>query len=1254
MSLVAISYNQVFGINNNINNNLFFIDEGMVMFSSGKHLVAYNVDHKVQRFFPICDEGEIDYIAQSLDKSLMVIIESNPGKILLHLFDILNLRKTLTYEIITDSNDKMEIIYASFTEEKYLLFIQTGKPNWTLFLYSFKQSKILSTADTCPEEDGIVKEVIPNYYSNRKTKKVSVVGGHYINVYEYGVSLTKMYTCRKLSQREVYCCHDWITSDSIAAGTSNGRILIYFRNILIQIINYYEDFKDCVPINYNEEDLKKKSIFDEDSKNSYSIQSLNKTKSYVSMANINMSNNNISEIKDDDYNEDDEIIQNKDINLLGTDNKNRIDIISANTTGFYVSGNNGILSNIQYILDKNKNTSSICQLIQSFILPSKTTRIKSIALSRYKEFMFVLTNYNQILKVNVELGSSDSNKFIPVTPAYHVGPVISIDICSRKPIIASCGVDKCVKIWNYFTGNCELDKTFQEGIYSVALHPSGLFMLIGFSDKLRLMSILIDDIRELKEFYIKNCNECKFCFGGHIFAAVNGTKIKLYSTWTYKCIGNLKGHNGKITSLYWTQNDNTLVSAGADGAVYVWDIRTMKRVSEYVCKKNSYNSAICNSDGSVVWVSGNDHIFQEIMGSQVTRELDYKVTFQKVLISYSGRMIFGGTNNGDIIPLRYPLISDTSEFYRYTAHSDSISSLGLTYDAQLLISAGRDGCIFIYNIIDRDENGPRIQSKIEFSNEVLVTRSDLEEQNINISELTRKIEELKLEHEYQMRLKDMNFNDTLKEIVERYTKEIDELKVSSVILKGEKEKVEILQSDKWAKFKQNNHNELQELDTKFTKQLIKQYDKYSKLKNKYQELQENCEIEIANTKNNEKDELLKLTQTLEKKIAKKSEEILKLKAKLKNNEIECNEFRKITEEDIDSEILLLNKKYQIELKNAIDKGFKLKGENGIMKKKFINLNKDIEDSKNEIVNLNNSINKLKSEIDYNENKLYLLKKEMIDRNYFIHDIDKKVFTIKRRNQQLEKEKYVLNYNITKLRQQIEPREAKMEQMKKCISEKNNLLCIVSEDRKRLENIIERMKNALNNKKEQYNKKHRQNHDLHIYFSRMLSDLNNAILYMQDQTVFKKAVQNLYKTYCKSEKYEDYYNTVTPEVINENKTQISVLNNKITDIKKEGAKTQKTINDEYKPLLDTNIAILGDIEKLRESNGLSNKFVIKRNTILQKNKRDEERKKQKGTIKAIATFKSELKQEYTDENNIMALEIKPINSINNNQQLIKTS
>jgi hypothetical protein len=55
----------------------------------------------------------------------------------------------------------------------------------------------------------------------------------------------------------------------------------------------------------------------------------------------------------------------------------------------------------------------------------------------------------------------------------------------------------------------ELYKEFAEEAFSIALHPSGLYVLVGFSDKLRLMNLLIDDIRTFKEFTIRGCREVK-------------------------------------------------------------------------------------------------------------------------------------------------------------------------------------------------------------------------------------------------------------------------------------------------------------------------------------------------------------------------------------------------------------------------------------------------------------------------------------------------------------------------------------------------------------------------------------------------------------------------------------------------------------------------------------------------------------------------------------------------------------------------
>lgn len=55
--------------------------------------------------------------------------------------------------------------------------------------------------------------------------------------------------------------------------------------------------------------------------------------------------------------------------------------------------------------------------------------------------------------------------------------------------------DQTIRIWNYDTGNVELVKKYQVDVTSVALHPSGIFVAVGFNDQLRLMEILLDDLK---------------------------------------------------------------------------------------------------------------------------------------------------------------------------------------------------------------------------------------------------------------------------------------------------------------------------------------------------------------------------------------------------------------------------------------------------------------------------------------------------------------------------------------------------------------------------------------------------------------------------------------------------------------------------------------------------------------------------------------------------------------------------------------
>ena len=55
---------------------------------------------------------------------------------------------------------------------------------------------------------------------------------------------------------------------------------------------------------------------------------------------------------------------------------------------------------------------------------------------------------------------------------FHNGAILGLDVCARKPLVVTCGVDKTVRVWNYLEKTCELAKTFTEEAFSVAFHPS--------------------------------------------------------------------------------------------------------------------------------------------------------------------------------------------------------------------------------------------------------------------------------------------------------------------------------------------------------------------------------------------------------------------------------------------------------------------------------------------------------------------------------------------------------------------------------------------------------------------------------------------------------------------------------------------------------------------------------------------------------------------------------------------------------------
>lgn len=81
--------------------------------------------------------------------------------------------------------------------------------------------------------------------------------------------------------------------------------------------------------------------------------------------------------------------------------------------------------------------------------------------------------------------------------------ITGLDVCVRKALVATCGVDKSVRVWNYLDHTLEITKFFEEEATSLSFHPSGFQLIVAFTDKIRMLNIFEKDIVMYKEIPVK-------------------------------------------------------------------------------------------------------------------------------------------------------------------------------------------------------------------------------------------------------------------------------------------------------------------------------------------------------------------------------------------------------------------------------------------------------------------------------------------------------------------------------------------------------------------------------------------------------------------------------------------------------------------------------------------------------------------------------------------------------------------------------
>uniref|UniRef100_UPI003F9B7866 cilia and flagella associated protein 57 isoform 8 n=1 Tax=Danio rerio TaxID=7955 RepID=UPI003F9B7866 len=810
-------------------------------------------------------------------------------------------------------------------------------------------------------------------------------------------------------------------------------------------------------------------------------------------------------------------------------------------------------------------------------------KISTLCISPSEETLVASTDLGQLYSIHLsiaELQKGECAYFEYLSHSFHNNIITGLSTCIRKPLIATSSLDRSVRIWNFETNVLELYKEFQEEAYSVALHPTGLYILVGFSDKLRLMTLLMDDIKIFKEFTIRNCRECTFSHGGHLFAAVNGNVINIYSTITFEEILNLKGHNEKVQAVAFSLNDSCLVSCGMDGAVYEWNTLSGTRESESILKTCSYTGVAISPDAKTFFAVGTDCSLKEIHNSQILKEMSSRdVVCTTVALSRSGRTIFIGTSTGTLRVIKYPLMIQ-NDWIEYQAHAGPITKMVITFDDQFLITVSEDGCLFIWKIIDKEGQGLKREKELIYSEEILTNKLDFDEKSKMLLELNAKVEELQEDNKCQLSLKDTEYNKKINELSEKCMQQIISLNAEKEVLKKEKDNQQEAHNKAISDILERHDKELHDMESSNNQKLMLEYEKYQELQLKLHNVQQEYEQQLHSMEESKTQALEDMMQSYEAKMEEKMILVNQYQDESQQRFKEFEEHIRQEEEDTDAEIHDIRMKYEQNLREEKKAHSKLKVELDTTKKRFHDLQREIENGNLEIEKLKQEVQRLQAVIKSLENDITGLKTAIQNRDGIIQDKEKNIFQLKKKNDTLNKTLEVMEFRAEYMQEQIEPKENEIQQQKDQMVEMEGELKEFHKTNIQLELKIAELNLKLKTKDTEVHKELKKVQDTGVLVQRFKGDLYKCVKYIQDPQRLKENIQELYKKYVQPSDVVEKPGEDT-DVPKENSRHREHYENVIIKLKKQLSRDTNIFQAKNTKLMKDNVTLMKEINDLRQ-------------------------------------------------------------------------
>ncbi|XP_067631082.1 cilia- and flagella-associated protein 57 [Eurosta solidaginis] len=821
--------------------------------------------------------------------------------------------------------------------------------------------------------------------------------------------------------------------------------------------------------------------------------------------------------------------------------------------------------------------------------PEQTYQITNLAICSRQETVIVTTKHAQIyvgVLIVPETLKAKELKFQPLGAWIHLSDITSLSVCSWKPIIMTASRDQTVRIWNYETEKVELVRKFQVDVNIVELNTTGLMAAIGFSDQLRITQIFMDELNIIKTYNFPRCKDVKFSNYGHFMAAAHDNMISITSVYNLEIIQQLKGHNGTVLSIAWSATDKYLISGGAEGAIYQWDVETGDRVQEIVQKGTEYRSVCCTFNEPLsLYAATNTGVWREFQNSEIVREIVVpskgRSPLTDMCLSRSDLIMFVGNEEGDLFNVQLPFMdAGGASCILYRFFTSQINKLLFSYDGTLLLAVSKNGTLAIWAMDNIEGKVAPMDADLMRSQEVLIPRSILHEKNDQIINLETRLRQQAEEFQYQLSQNEIFDGQQLAEVHRSYRQALEELKEKNNDIQ-QKHAGELNEMTSRINELQEEHKkQLDNLASQYSERMLIEYQKFSNLRESMLSLRENYENKLKTSAGILQDTVEGLETDYKRQLDERKELIRGLMKEMQDKKLEFFEYCREVEKENDRNMVQMQLKYENKLNDEQNATQLWRGKSGVLEMRYETQSRDKEKLIEEVDTLKEEHHKSQQTIARLTHSIEDLMKDISDRDYAINSKEKRIQELLHKNQELDKYKQVLSHKIAELKAQIEPREFQINDKRKHILEMENELEGLNQNNIQLELQLKELKDKyLSNVAELHVERHRARAARECITS-ICSEIYHVAAFVDQPKKLQVQVKELFQRHASDDELKRHI-SLDAEVRDEFQRQRAQIE-RVLKIQRNHRAGQDEVK-KYQKLFQENIVLLSEVDRLHDEN-----------------------------------------------------------------------